>query len=91
MKQRRLGTTGLYVSHHMIPTRLVRPGVNILTVRMTAAHLWLPVYSPLHDIWVGYYETPRLPGLSDYQRGLRARFLLSTQRLLRLRWGASAS
>jgi len=59
-------TAGRYVASVMVPARQVRPGLNVLTVRMTAQHLWLPVYTPLHGIWVGYYETPQLPGLISY-------------------------
>jgi LytTr DNA-binding domain len=57
---------GRYVSSFMVPARQVRPGANVLTVRLTAQHLWLPVQSPLHGVWVGFYETPQLPGLGYY-------------------------
>ncbi len=57
---------GRYVSSFMVPARQVRPGANVLTVRLTAQHLWLPVQSPVHDVWVGFYETPALPGLDNY-------------------------
>lgn len=57
---------GLYVSAFMIPAAAVRPAVNVLTIRLTAQHLWLPVRSPVHYIGVGFYETPRLPGVQQY-------------------------
>lgn len=57
---------GRYVSSFMVPARQVRPGANVLTVRLTAQHLWLPVRSPVHGVWVGFYETPELPGLDTY-------------------------
>ena len=57
---------GRYVSTFQVPPRLVRPGDNLLTVRLSGQHLWLPVRAPIHFIDVTLYETPHLPGLSDY-------------------------
>jgi MFS family permease len=59
-------TPGRFVSTFVVPTALVRPGRNLLQVRMSAHHLWLPVRTPVHRIEVTSYETPDLPGLSDY-------------------------
>lgn len=59
-------TPGRFVSTFVVPAVLVRPGRNQLSVRMSAHHLWLPVRTPVHRIDVGSYETPDLPGLSDY-------------------------
>jgi DNA-binding LytR/AlgR family response regulator len=59
-------TPGRFVSTFVVPADLVRPGRNMLSVRMSAHHLWLPVRTPVHRIEVGSYETPTLPGLSDY-------------------------
>lgn len=59
-------TPGLFVSTFVVPAALVRPGANLLWVRLSAHHLWLPVRTPVHVIEVGPYETPALPGLSDY-------------------------
>jgi len=57
---------GRFISSFVVPDRLVRPGDNLLEVRMSAQHLWLPVRRPIHMIEVGPYETPALPGLADY-------------------------
>jgi len=57
---------GRFIASFVVPERLVRPGANQLAVRMSAQHLWLPVRRPVHVIEVGPYETPTLPGLSDY-------------------------
>lgn len=59
-------TPGLFVADFVVPPALVRPGLNVLRVRLSAHHLWLPVRGPIHWIEVGPYETPNLPGLSDY-------------------------
>jgi DNA-binding LytR/AlgR family response regulator len=59
-------TPGRFVSTFVVPAALVRPGRNQLSVRMSAHHLWLPVRTPVHRIDVASYETPDLPGLSDY-------------------------
>ena len=57
---------GLYVATFQVPARLVRPGDNRLSVYISGNHLWLPVRRPIHFINVGLYETPFLPGLTDY-------------------------
>jgi len=57
---------GRFVATFLVPARLVRPGDNLLSVRLSAHHLWLPVRRPVHVIEVGLYETPDLPGLADY-------------------------
>jgi len=57
---------GRFVSSVVVPARLVRPGVNILSVRMSAHRLFLPVRTPVHVIEIAPYETPALPGLDDY-------------------------
>lgn len=57
---------GRFVATFVVPAALVRPGENLLSVRLSAHHLWLPVRRPVHVIEVGPYETPELPGLGDY-------------------------
>jgi MFS family permease len=57
---------GRFVSTFVVPAQLVRPGENLLSVRLSAHHLWLPVRMPVHAIEVTSYETPALPGLRDY-------------------------
>lgn len=57
---------GRFVATFVVPDRLVRPGENLLSVRMSAHHLWLPVWTPVHEFAVGPYETPVLPGRSHY-------------------------
>jgi DNA-binding LytR/AlgR family response regulator len=59
-------TPGRFVATFVVPAALVRPGDNLLAVRLSAHHLWLPVRRPVHVIEVGPYETPDLPGLGDY-------------------------
>ena len=68
----RIGTTraaerpGKYFATIVIPTALVKPGDNRVTVRMSASHLWLPVQRPVHQLDIGPYETPQLPGRGHY-------------------------
>lgn len=57
---------GRFVSTFVVPARLMRPGDNLLSIRLSAHHLWLPVRVPVHAIEVTPYETPALPGLRDY-------------------------
>lgn len=57
---------GLYVATFEVPPRLVRAGENRLSIHISGNHLWLPVRRPIHFIHVGLYETPYLPGLTDY-------------------------
>lgn len=57
---------GHFLASFVVPQRLVRPGRNLLSVRMSAHRLFLPVRRPVHVIEVAPYETPSLPGLSDY-------------------------
>lgn len=57
---------GRFVSTFVVPSRLVRPGENLVSVRLSAHRLWLPVRTPVHAFDVTPYQTPTLPGLSDY-------------------------
>lgn len=57
---------GRFVANFVVPDRLVRPGENRLSARLSAHHLWLPVRTPVHQFDVGPYQTPNLPGLSHY-------------------------
>jgi DNA-binding LytR/AlgR family response regulator len=57
---------GRFVAAFVVPGRLVRPGVNVLSARLSSHHLWLPVRRPVHVFDVGLYESPRLPGLASY-------------------------
>lgn len=57
---------GRYFATFNVPPALVRPGDNVVTVQLSAAHLWLPVHRPIHMMHVGPYETPELPGRSHY-------------------------
>ena len=63
---------GQFVATFVVPQRLVRPGDNLVTVRMSAHHLWLPVQRPVHMFEIWPYETPDLPGLTDYLPALLA-------------------
>ncbi len=57
---------GRFVANILIPPGSIRPGANLLSVRMSAQHLWLPVERPIHFIEVMPYEGDRLPGLDVY-------------------------
>lgn len=57
---------GRYFASITVPAALLRPGVNHVTVRMSAEHLWLPVMRPVHRLEIGAYETPVLPDRSHY-------------------------
>lgn len=59
-------TPGRFVATFEVPATLVRPGDNVVTVRLSAHHLWLPVERTVHAFFVTPYETPVLPGLVDY-------------------------
>ena len=63
---------GLFISNFTVPNALVRPGANRVTARLSAHHLWLPVRRAVHVFEIGYYETPFLPGLTDYLPALLA-------------------
>ena len=65
-------TPGLFFATFTVPERLVRPGDNLVTARLSAHHLWLPVVRAIHIFDVGYYETTDLPGLSSYLPALLA-------------------
>ncbi|MDQ3482455.1 MAG: LytTR family transcriptional regulator, partial [Pseudomonadota bacterium] len=57
---------GRYFAVFTVPSELVRPGNNRVSVRMSAGHLWLPVRRPIHLLTIGPYETPQLPGRALY-------------------------
>ena len=57
---------GRFIAAFVVPASLVRPGENLLSVRLSAHHLWLPVRMPIHAIEVAPYETQALPGLRAY-------------------------
>lgn len=63
---------GRFIASFTVPSGLVRPGVNRVTARMSAHHLWLPVRRTVHVFEIGYYESPALPGLATYLPALLA-------------------
>lgn len=63
---------GRYFAVFTVPRSLVRPGANLVSVRMSSEHLWLPVQRPVHLLAIGLYETPELPGRSHYLPALLA-------------------
>lgn len=63
---------GRYFAAVTVPPGLVRPGPNLVEVRLSAQHLWLPVERPVHMLDIGPYETPELPGRSEYLPALLA-------------------
>lgn len=63
---------GRYFASFTVPPAMVRPGDNHISVRLSAQHLWLPVRRPVHMLDIGAYETPELPGRSNYLPALLA-------------------
>ena len=63
---------GRFVASFIVPPRLVRAGDNLVEVRLSAHHLWLPVRRAVHLFSVGPYESDPLPGLADYLPALLA-------------------
>ena len=59
-------TPGRFVASFPVPNALVRPGANRVSLRLSAHHLFLPVQRTVHAFGVSPYETPFLPGLTDY-------------------------
>lgn len=57
---------GRFVASFPVPAELVRPGENVVSLRLSAHHLWLPVERTVHVFGVSRYETPFLPGLTSY-------------------------
>ncbi len=57
---------GRFIADIPVPTASVRPGPNIMTARLSAHHLWLPVLRPVHLVTVMPYFGEELPGLSAY-------------------------
>jgi hypothetical protein len=57
---------GRLLATFAVPQRLVRPGRNIVSARLSAHHLWLPVRRAVHEFEIAPYETPLLPGLTHY-------------------------
>jgi DNA-binding LytR/AlgR family response regulator len=57
---------GRFIAHVAVPAELVRPGANVVSLRLSAHHLFLPVQRTVHVFAVSPYETPLLPGLTDY-------------------------
>jgi MFS family permease len=41
---------GRLIADFQVPTRLVTPGRNVLSVKLSANHLWLPVRHPIHNL-----------------------------------------
>lgn len=63
---------GRFFSTFTVPATLVRPGRNIVSVHLSAHHLWLPVRTPVHIFEVAPYESTDLPGLRYYLPALLA-------------------
>ncbi len=57
---------GLFIASFIVPAQLLRPGRNLVTARLSAHHLWLPVQRPIHEFEVGPYLGEELPGVSTY-------------------------
>ncbi len=60
-------TAGRFIATMPVPPELIRPGQNILMVRLSSHHLWLPVRTPVHSIRViSYRDSPGPAGLLHY-------------------------
>lgn len=57
---------GRFIAVFSVPPQLVRAGHNVVTVRLSSHHLWLPVQRPVHSFEVAPFEGETLPGLTDY-------------------------
>ena len=57
---------GRFVATFSVPCHLVRWGENIVSARLSAHHLWLPVRRPVHVFYAGPYESDGLAGGSVY-------------------------
>ena len=57
---------GRFIAAVTVPKEMVRPGANLVSLRLSAHHLWLPVRRTVHAFYVTPYETPALPGLASY-------------------------
>ena len=79
---------GRFVATFTVPNDLVRPGANIVTARMSAHRLWLPVRRPVHVVDVGLYESHGLTGDDDY---LPALLMLGALLAACLYFGAAAA
>lgn len=55
-ESRALETPGQFDAVVLIPPELVRPGPNIVAIRLSAHHLWAPVARPIHHLSVGPFE-----------------------------------
>lgn len=56
---------GRFEARFMVPKELVQPGVNLVSVRLSAHHAWLPV-KPIHVFYIGPYQSQQLRGLWLY-------------------------
>lgn len=57
---------GRFVAAFVVPPQLVRPGANLVSVRLSAHHNWLPVKSVVKVFYVGPYQSQQLRGLWLY-------------------------
>lgn len=78
---------GRFIASFVVPSGLVKAGPNLVSMRLSAHHLWLPVRTPVHEFSVGYYQTPMLPGLSAY---LPALLMLGALGAAAIYFGAAA-
>lgn len=57
---------GRFIATFVVPGRLVRPGENLVSARLSAHHLPLPVRRAVQEFDVGPYAAAGLPGLFAY-------------------------
>jgi len=59
-------TAGRFHAIIPVPRSLVHPGNNVVDIRLSAHHRWLPVHMPVQQIGIGYYEGPAIHELRAY-------------------------
>lgn len=59
-------TPGRFSALVAIPQDRVRPGPNLVEVRLSAHHLWAPVRRPIHNLSIGPYRDPLHGALRHY-------------------------
>jgi hypothetical protein len=61
---------GRFIATFVVPHELVKPGINIVSARISSHHLWLPIRRTVHAFDVTPYDSSALPGLTDYLAAL---------------------
>lgn len=59
-------TAGRFHTIIPVPRSLVHTGANVVDIRLSAHHRWLPVHRPVQQIGIGYYEGQAIRELRAY-------------------------